>query len=104
MEADSMRKYLVCRSQNMLNALLRSTSGSRAPARGTPSVLHKGIFQFRSIPVPSPTRLSLVSEHAHTMSEWRHILQQSRQEICRPGSGEVCPDWLWPSSCGYLQV
>lgn len=67
-------------------------------------LMNGGTFQFGSVCVPLPSLLSLISEHAHKMSEWRHILQQSRQEICRPGSGEVYPDWLWPSCCWYIQV
>lgn len=53
--------------------------------------MHKGTSQFSSVPGPLPTLLALISEHAHKMPEWRHVLQQSRQEICRPGSGEVYP-------------
>lgn len=67
-------------------------------------VTNCGTSRFGSVCVPLPSLLSLISEHAHTMSERRHVLQQSRQEICRPGSGEVYPDWLWSSCCWYIQV
>jgi len=96
-------KHVGCGTQQTLAAMLRSASGHSNPAWDFIADEWRNIPVW-SVCVPLPSLLSLISEHAHKMSEWRHILQQSRQEICRPGSGEVYPDWLWPSCCWYIQV